>query len=100
MQIPVTTLTLQTSTKTGIPGREKTTVVNGGEVLGSLSPLSKEDYIKRFSVDSYVDNGAYVLQTQAVLKVGQTLTSEGTTYKVIGFRKGRMRNTANLMEVR
>lgn len=99
MQIPVTTLTLQTVTRTGIVGREVETFSDGAPVPGSLSPMSREDYVKRYGPDSYVDNGTYVLQTQAALAVGQYLTYSDTRYRVTGYRQGRQRNTAVLQEV-
>ena len=99
MQIPATTLTLMKTTTSGIPGRQTNTTVLEKVVIGSLSPLSREDWIQRYSEGSYKDNASYVLHTQETLKVGNELHHEGKKFKVIGFFRGRIRNTAHLQEV-
>ncbi|WP_159065941.1 hypothetical protein [Deinococcus ficus] len=98
MQIPSVKLTLQKAVKTGIVGKETTTYVTAKDIIGSLAPLSREDFIKRYSETNFKDNGSYSFQTEEVLAIGNILNFEGKSLKVIGFRKGRIRNTAYLVE--
>lgn len=99
MQIPLTKLTLLNAVKSGVVGRETITYVPAREITGSLSVMDKEDVIKRYSESNYKDNGNYSFQTIETLSIGNMLMSGSKRLKVIGFRQGRLRNTAYLVEV-
>jgi len=95
----VTNLFRISSATTGVVGKEKITYSIGNSFSGTIHPLSREDYIKRYSSDSYRDNSNYTLLSIESLNIGNILYDGSKFYKVIGFLAGRYRNTADIQEV-